>query len=65
MTEPYDPHPDRYLDSGAYAADALSPEEVAAFEAAMAADPALRTRPTACAPRPLGWAWRGRAGRTA
>jgi anti-sigma-K factor RskA len=42
MTEPYDPQPDRYLDSGAYAADALSPEEVAAFEAAMAADPALR-----------------------
>lgn len=42
MTEPHDAQPDRYLDTGAYAADALSPEEVAAFEAAMAADPALR-----------------------
>lgn len=42
MTESFEPQADRYLDSGAYAADALSPEEVAAFEAAMAADPALR-----------------------
>lgn len=42
MTEPHDAS-DRYLDSGAYAADALPADDVAAFEAAMATDPALRS----------------------
>jgi anti-sigma-K factor RskA len=43
MTEPQDAMPDPYLDSGAYALDALTAEEVAAFEAAMEADPTLQT----------------------
>lgn len=41
MTGPEAPGPASPLDSGAYAADALSPEERAAFEQAMAGDPDL------------------------
>jgi anti-sigma-K factor RskA len=43
MTESAEGTTDRYLDSGAYAVDALPSEDVAAFEAAMATDPALRS----------------------
>jgi anti-sigma-K factor RskA len=43
MTEPQDAMPDPYLDSGAYALDALPADEVAAFEAAMETDPTLQT----------------------
>ena len=42
MNDPQDASPDPYLDSGAYALDALPPGDVAAFEQAMQADPTLR-----------------------
>jgi anti-sigma-K factor RskA len=42
MTESHGASADHYLDTGAYAADALAPEEVEAFEAAMQGDPSLR-----------------------
>jgi anti-sigma-K factor RskA len=43
MSDSPDATPDPYLDSGAYALDALPASDVAAFEQAMQADPTLRT----------------------